>query len=111
MTETKIKVDKTKLIEAIRARRTEAEAAHQEECRKYPTDLGKWRSEAMTELERLTVCVERGEFLDFKHSITRPPQKPSDFKSTSYDRHIAMLEMSPDDVVTVNTTDFGRYLQ
>lgn len=111
MSETKIRVEKAKLIEAIKDRKAECVAAFDAETASYQDRLGEWVTEAAHRVEEAADLISQGKRVEYgRVELPTYPSKPS-LNTSSYDRHIAMLEMSPDDTVSVNTTDFGVYLR
>lgn len=111
--ETKIRVSVEKLIAAIEERREEARAVHEQKIAAHPVALEEWRDKAHAKLADIADKIERGVWLSYEDKQIWPqrPDDPKPFDPSVYDRHIAMLRMTPEETVQVSASDFGAYLR
>lgn len=93
-----VKVDKSELLAKVKENR----AKHREI---FEEALVGYKAEALRQLEAHIERIKNGEVIRVAIQIPSPEDHTND-----YDRVIAMLEMSKDDVISVHETDFGAYV-
>lgn len=94
-----VKINKDKLLAAVRENRT----THIEE---YAEAIAAYREAMIDELKDRLDHVEGGGEVDHYIEVMKPSSHEAD-----YDRVIAMLEFSEDDVIELTSTEFAQYVQ
>src|SRR6267378_4812189 len=112
--ETRVKVLRGKLIEAIRERRKEAIAEHAEAKAAYPAAEKKWREGMVKALSDILAKARTDpqSVLDNYYGDLRGvklPARPSKVAAKAntehYDRSIATLSMSAEETITITADD------
>lgn len=115
---TKIKVDRRALLVALKAKRTEQQAAYvndlaayEKDKATYPKRVADYVADAAKRLK--TGELTPGEISDSYRSkfflgLPEKPDKP--YEPTGLDLSIAQLEMGFEDFVLISGEDFARYL-
>lgn len=113
---TRIKVDRERLIEKIRERKSEADeqyaadlAAFKAAQRVYPKEVAAFLSSLAAGVRAGT--IEPSDALyRWRSDVPTAPRSPSPV-SEHYAEAIAQLDMGADDTVTITGDDFARYLR
>lgn len=121
---TRVKVDKSRLIDAIKARKEEAKKEHEKKKAKADAEAASYEMRVVSALEDALVAAKKGKEITrpsygYKNDRTthvlaipdRPSKVSSKFDSSRYDRDIQVLEMSPEEVISLSMDDFERYVR
>lgn len=114
MAQTKIGVDRLKLIQAIRDAKAAEEQRFAPLLAEFEDEQGRIREIYLSRLKSAIVRIEGG--VPYETRVDQPSgdkfygRKP-ECKTFGMDRHIAMLEMCSAETVAVNSEDFGVYFR
>ena len=111
----KIKVRTADLISAIEKRRQEHIDQQAEAVAAYPALLEEWKKAAHKKIYEWIVCVNAGEEPELSRNygggLPHMPSKPRACELGGYDRDIATLRMSAEDVIAISAEDYARYVR
>lgn len=113
MAQTKIKVDRLKLIQAIRDAKTKEEERVAPLLAEFEGMQLGIRTQFIERLRQQLANAQAGgplEAVSIPYDGKFYGRRP-ECKTFSMDRHVAMLEMCGEDVVAVNSEDFGVYFR
>lgn len=119
---TRVKVDKDKLVEAIKARKEEFISKHKADRESAKAANAEYQMKTVDRLEKAIEAVKKGKavFTGYgdsgatKHKLVLPERKTVSKEkpdTSRYDRDIEILEMSPEEVISLSTEDFERYVR
>lgn len=109
-TQTKVKVDRLQLIDALKKRKVVIEEHGKRERASHSDRVKKAGVEAARTLRKMADDLERGKWP--RRSYMDLPSKPviGGADTVSLERAIHMLELSRDEAVTITAEDYGKYL-
>lgn len=119
MMKSKIKVNTSELLEAVKERRSAMEREHQKKIDEYTRNAELWPALVQRALEKAGRNLNglhweqgyRGEGCYLKVPVpTRGPEDPGEFENKTIDRLIRSLEMAADDVIVISSDDAAMYL-
>lgn len=112
--ESKIKVRREAVIEAIKKVRDEASTQYAREMKAHPALVTKWQKLANARLEEVSSAVKAGTLppgMRYGDALAFPPypKAPSMPSMTSHNRDIAILSASTEEYITITSRDYGQY--
>ena len=119
---TRVKVDRTKLIDTIKARRKEASEEFAASKERAKQSVSSYADEASVVLSLAAAAVAQGKVLvtsyfdksKGKHYLKlpdRPVVTSKKFDGSRYDKDIRILEMSSQETIALSSDDFDRYVK
>ena len=122
MAQTRVKVDRTKLLDTIKARRKEASEEFAASKERSKQAVGSYADEAAVALSLAAAAVAQGKVLvtsyydkgKGKHYLKlpdRPVAITKRFDGSRYDKDIRILEMSSQEAIALSSDDFDRYVR
>lgn len=117
--QSRVKVQTDKLLEAVKARRAKQIATHAKALEKYERDRAAYEGKVVDALRKALAQAEAGKLPTHEHGYRSKylqvpvrfehPSKPSSCTS-SLDRLISTLEIAADPTITISAEDAAQYL-